>query len=163
MPIIDQEKWDNYVETNQGDDYSKCCVDIARRVMEILDEDPTTLRPGYHPDPHTPHGIICNADTDIKAGGITGFMAGAATQMVCECHSRGAEFKKIHNAEHGVTDEAAGVVNPAIMEITVPDGKTAEEIITEAAEASGMEVLSEEETLKHFGIEPKEEEGDERG
>ena len=107
-----EELWKSY-EAKNTDSYGKCCVDVARRVMEILDEDLTPLRNGYHPDIHTPHGIICKADDDIDAGGITGFMAGCVAQMVSACHVRGEEFRIIHNGEH----KGDGVVNHAILTI----------------------------------------------
>lgn len=118
--ITDQELWNDYVAKND-DPYGRCCADVARRVMELLDEDPTPLHEGYHPDVHTPHGLICKADDDIKAGGITGFMAGAVAQMVSRCHSRGTEFRTVWNKEYGVEHET-GVVNPAIVMIDTGGG-----------------------------------------
>jgi hypothetical protein len=92
MPIINKEKWNEYIEVNSKNGYSDCCVKVSERVMEILDEDDAPLHKGYYPDMQTAHGIICKADDDIDAGGITGFMAGAVAQMVKSCHSRGSEF-----------------------------------------------------------------------
>lgn len=88
MPITNQELWDDYV-TKNDDPYGGTCVKVARRVMEILDEDLTPL--SKKNDVHT---LICKADDDVKAGGITGFMAGAVATMVSQCHSRGKEFRK---------------------------------------------------------------------
>ena len=154
MPILEdkQEDWQKWVDNND-DPYGKCCVDVARRVMELLDlpEHAGPLHAGYSPDLQTPHGLICKADNDIKAGGITGFMAGAATQMVSHCHSRGDEFKKAHNEQYGVTDDKAAAVNPALVTISVPDGKTAEDVITEAVEKTpGMRVATDEELKEAF-------------
>jgi hypothetical protein len=112
MPIINQEKWGVY-EAKNDDPYGKACVDVARQVMKLLDDDPTPLHNGYHPDIHTAHGLICKADDDIKAGGITGFMAGCVAQMVSWCHSRGDEFRKSHNGDV----ETDGVVNRAILTV----------------------------------------------
>lgn len=106
------EKWQEY-ETKNTDAYGKCCVDVARKVMEILDNDKTPLHNGYHPDIHTAHGLICKADDEIKAGGITGFMAGCVAQMVYECHERGDEFRKSHNGE----EKSEGVINHALLTI----------------------------------------------
>ena len=102
--IEDVKKWQSYVEKNK-DDYGKCCVDVARRVMEILDEDETPFHGGYFPDVHTTHGIICKADHDIDAGGITGFMAGCVAQMVSQIHSRGEEFRKQYNVDNQISSE----------------------------------------------------------
>lgn len=109
----DQEKWNSYVEKNT-DVYGGCCVNVARRVMELLDKDNTPLHNGYYPDIHTAHGLICTADHDIDAGGITGFMAGCVASMVFECHERGDEFRKSHNGEEY---QGEGVVNHAIITI----------------------------------------------
>jgi len=81
MSIINRIAWNEYVKIN-NDPYGKCCVHVARRVMEILDR-------GREFDIHS---IICQADKDEKAGGITGFMAGAVASMVSKCHSRSEEF-----------------------------------------------------------------------
>jgi hypothetical protein len=104
-----QEKWDRYVKINV-DPYSKYCVEVARRVMELLDQDKTPLVK------NSARNLICQADNDIKAGGIIGFMAGAAASMVVECHERGEEFRKSFNDEFDY--DGPGTVNPAI--ITVP-------------------------------------------
>jgi len=109
-----EKLWNEYVEKNK-DAYGGCCVKVAERVMQILDEDSTSLHDGYYPDIHTPHGIICKADEDIKAGGITGFMSGCVATMVSNCHERGEEFRKIWNKEY----KGSGTVNPAIIEIQV--------------------------------------------
>ena len=114
--ITNKENWDKFVKSN-NDPYGKACVDVARRVMELLDEDSTPLHEGYAPDRNAPHGLICAADDDIKAGSITGFMAGCVAQMVSQCHSRGEEFRKVWNAPYKVEDDKGSVVNPAILTI----------------------------------------------
>ena len=81
--MINEEKWNAWVENNK-DPYGGAGVKVARRVMELLDKDETPLHNGYHPDIHTAHGLICKADDDTNAGGITGFMAGCVAQMVTE-------------------------------------------------------------------------------
>lgn len=108
MPIIDQEGWDKCV-ANNDDPYGGCCVRVAREVMRILDEG----------KPFDPHEIISTADRNIRAGGITGFMAGAVANMVSHAHSRGQEFREKWNAHYGVSEEkaAGGTVNPAILTI----------------------------------------------
>ncbi len=109
MSIIKQEAWEKYVKLNKDDPYGKCCVDVARKVTEYLD------------DPHVPvldcHDLICKADKAIDAGGITGFMAGCVANMVSQVHSRGEEFRKAWNKPYmkeGQEDKG-GVVNPAIL------------------------------------------------
>ena len=111
MNLKDEKSWNEWV-ANNTDPYGNACIKVARRVMELLDEDETPLHNGYHPDIHTAHGLICKADEDTNAGGITGFMAGAVAQMVSVCHVRGDEFRKSHNGDEYDGD---GVVNHAIL------------------------------------------------
>lgn len=106
MPVVNAEKWDSYVSKN-NDPYGKCCVDVARQVMKVLDEN----------DDFDTNEIICKADDEVGGGGITGFMAGAVATMVGQCHSRGEEFRKKWNKSYGVKDTAKGTVNPAIITI----------------------------------------------
>lgn len=105
---------------------------VAVRVMEILDEEPTLTI-----DPYT---LISRADKETGAGGITGFMSGAAAHIISVSHSRGEEFKRAWNRAHGVDDPepietdskneeraqkavgtkkepVKGVVNPAILTV----------------------------------------------
>ena len=117
MPIIEKEKWKSYVENNQ-DDYGGCCVKVACQVMKILDKEQGDF---------DIHKIICRADDEINAGGITGFMAGAVVSMVSQCHSRGEEFRQKWNKDNQIGDEGDkanegnGVSNPALLTIKVPE------------------------------------------
>ena len=113
MPIINLEDWQKWEQNNQ-DPYGKCCVDVARRAMEILDEEPEDF---------DVHKLICRADDDIKAGGITGFMAGCVAQKISHCHSRGEEFRRKWNLHYQIRDEGekanekGTVLNPAILNV----------------------------------------------
>ena len=53
---------------------------------------------------------------DDIAGGITGFMFGAAVQMLSECWSFGEDLRKYHNSKLG-QPEAEGTLNPAVVTI----------------------------------------------
>ena len=116
MNILESEKenWEKFVQNNQ-DPYGSACVNVSKRVMELLDEHEGELEEGYYPNLNTPHGLICKADDDIKAGGITGYMAGVVASAVSNFHPRGEEFRKIWNSKHN--HEGEGVVNPAILNI----------------------------------------------
>lgn len=113
MPITNEKLWRDCVEKNK-DAYGKCCVDVAREVMRLLDEST---------DPIKTHDIICKADDNIKSGGITGFMAGCVAQMVSQCHSRGEDFRRLWNTDNQIQDEgdkaneSGGVLNPAVLNI----------------------------------------------
>ena len=89
MKLKDEKAWMEF-EKNNRDPYGKTCVDIARRVMEILDEEKD----------FDTYQIICQADNDIKAGGITIFMAGCVASMVSKCHERGEEFRRRWNSDN---------------------------------------------------------------
>jgi hypothetical protein len=110
MSITKQEDWDKWVNNN-SDPYGKVAIDVAREVMRLLDE-----REG---DFDT-HKIICEADENIKTGGITGFMASCVAQMVSHCHSRGEEFRRKWNIDYDSeksNEKEGAVVNPAILTI----------------------------------------------
>lgn len=123
MPITDNDKWNKWVERNQDDPYSKCCVDVAREVMRILD-DTIELTGNLQLDVHP---LICQAAKNIDSGGITGFMAAMVAEMVSKCHSRGEEFRKAWNINNQVGDEgekaneSGGVLNPAILVVADKD------------------------------------------
>ncbi len=110
MPIIKKEDWEKKEETNK-DPYGKCCIDVAREVMRLLDTE-------EYKD-FDCHKIICSAEKNVGEKGITGFMAGMIAQIVSYYHSRGKEFRKKWNTHYGITEEKAkgGMVNPAIMSV----------------------------------------------
>ena len=109
MSIIKQEEWDKAVEIND-DPYGGAAIKVARRLMEILDEDETPIEDC--------HALVCRADKESEAGGITGFMAGCVAGIVSQCHSRGEEFRKAWNKPYKTKGpDNGGVVNPAILTI----------------------------------------------
>ena len=109
MPITKTEEWENSVKIND-DPYGKAAVDVARRAMEILDEELGDV---------DCHDLICRADDDVKTGGITGFMAGCVASMISQYHSRGNEFRLKWNKHYDIKEDEAkgGIVNPAILTI----------------------------------------------
>lgn len=117
MPILAERQieWENWVKIN-NDPYGKTCVDVARRVMELLDEH-------HESAPLDTYALISKAENENGAGGITGFMAGYVAQMVSRCHSRGEEFRRAWNLDNQIHEEgkeineSGGVINPAILTI----------------------------------------------
>jgi len=113
MPIKDESGWKKCQENNQ-DAYGGCCVNVARKVMEILDTEPGDF---------DPHLLICRADNETNSGGITGYMAGAVASIVSSVHSRGDEFRKKWNNDTQIGNEgeeatAKGrTLNPALISI----------------------------------------------
>ena len=116
MKLKDKKFWANQAKIN-NDPYGKACVDVARRVMEILDDG----------KPFDTHKIICQADEETKVGGITGFMAGCVAQIVSKCHEREEEFRLQWNGDKQIGNEGdkankSGVVlNPALLNVSVKD------------------------------------------
>jgi len=109
IDLKDGDRWMVFVKNNT-DAYSKCCVDVARAVMELIDEQ-------YTNQSINASALIGDAESRVDSGGITGAMAGMVAQMVVQCHTRGEEFKKSWNGDHGVEEDVEGVVNPAIITI----------------------------------------------
>ena len=87
-----EQDWEKHVEVNKKDIYSHTITMVAERVSDILDERSEPLKNGYWPDANTAHGVVCQADRDINAGGITGFMAGAVCSIIRHFHPKGEEF-----------------------------------------------------------------------
>ena len=107
MGIIDKKGWEKCVKNN-SDAYGGCCVNVARRAMEILDAESGDF---------DCHELVSRASKEVKSGGITGFMAGAVASIINGCHSRGEEFRKKWNKDYGVSEDKKGIVNPAILTI----------------------------------------------
>jgi len=114
MKLKDPQAWQEWQDSNK-DPYGNACIMVARRVMEILDDDKEF-------DCHT---IISQADRETNAGGISGFMAGAVASMVSQCHERGEEFRKQWNKDLQIEDEGdkanekeGAVLNPALLNIS---------------------------------------------
>lgn len=108
MPIIEEERWKTCQENNT-DPYGKCCVDIAREVMRLLDTEDYKK--------FDANDLISIAEKNIDEEGITGYMAGAIASIVAGAHSRGKEFQRSWNEYFGVPEEKLeeGIVNPAIV------------------------------------------------
>lgn len=113
MPIKDEKLWKSWEDSNK-DPYGNACIQVAHRVMEILDTEP---------GPFDANKLILRADKEMKVGGITGFMAGAAASMISQCHSRGEEFRASWNHETQIGNEGdkatkrKQTLNPALLRI----------------------------------------------
>jgi hypothetical protein len=86
--LVNEECWNDYVEKNT-DGYGMAAINVARNVMQYLDEHDVEFNIGYRPDMTTPHGIICHCDDQ---GGITGFQASCVSQAVAKCYKDGWKF-----------------------------------------------------------------------
>lgn len=86
--LINKEALQKSIDVNTNG-YGGACVNVAINVMKHLDDFEGEFNIGYNPDMTTPHGIICKCDDQ---GGITGFMAGAARNIIANCHVLGWKF-----------------------------------------------------------------------
>ena len=123
MPITDVTGWEKCVESNK-DPYGKACVDVAREAMRMLDEEE---KYSNSLTPKDTFQLICDANTSIKAGGITGFMAGCVASIISNAHSRGEEFRKQWNRSNSIggegeeANDSGGVINPALLHIELKE------------------------------------------
>ena len=86
--IINKKALQKSINANK-DAYGAACVNVAINIMKHLDNFKGEFNIGYSPDITTPHGIICKCDDQ---GGITGFMASSARNIVAQCHVLGWKF-----------------------------------------------------------------------
>jgi len=112
MKLKDAEAWKMWVNNNQ-DSYGSGIIRYAERWADLIEErmgQGATLDDVAKEESH-------KADTE----GITGFMYGAAVSVLASCWEHGEELRLWHNEDYGVSrsTEGNGVVNPAIMTITV--------------------------------------------
>lgn len=104
IELANAEKWDTWVKAN-SDPYGGACVEYAECWAKLMQAE---INKGETV-------ISCAERTSFEIGylGITGFMYGAAVQMLSQCWKHGEELRKWHNKEYG--HEGDGVVNPAIL------------------------------------------------
>jgi len=125
MPITDhkKEEWDR--SWGKSDRYTRGIMKIAKSAFDILDEESGPIT--------TAKGLLDRAERKSGIKGATGFMWGAAAEVIVHFHTRGREFRKKWNAEYGIEEpemseeeekvQAAlgthnlGVVNPAVIHI----------------------------------------------
>ena len=124
LEVTNQEGLDKW-STNNHDPYGARIVSYAvewGRLMQVRMSEGETL-------------VECAdaASKDCDYDGITGFMYGAAVQVLSGCWKHGEALRRWHNGETQIGDEGdkanteGGVLNPAIMSIgsklgIAPDG-----------------------------------------
>lgn len=102
-----QADYEEFVEVNSKDGYSRGVVDYAERWADLMESQMQQGANLIDIADHTSH----EADTD----GITGFVYGCAVNALSDFWEHGEQLRKWHNKEHGY--EGDGVVNPAILTI----------------------------------------------
>lgn len=108
--------WEKCQEMN-SDSYGKAVVDFARRWAESME------KVIEESDKHSPSALVEHAERlsrEADTEGITGFMYGCAVNVLSQLWEYGEELRKWHNAQY--EHEGEGVVNPALLTMTVGDG-----------------------------------------
>lgn len=119
MQIKNQEQWNSYLVNNRGG-YGEAVISYAKRWANMLED---ALRSGEHGDKMEKVLSAVGDETSHKADteGITGFMYGAAVQILSECWQYGDELRVWHNASYGIGSNETRVVNPALLGVDVHD------------------------------------------
>lgn len=103
-----QAEYQQYVDTNKSDGYSKAVVDYGEQWMAVMERD---LSSGAEITPEFVIAASHEADTD----GVTGYMSGAAASAITHFWRHGDAFREAYNKHWGVDSNAQGTVNPAIL------------------------------------------------
>jgi hypothetical protein len=107
MEFSNKEGWDKTVAANK-DEYGKGIITYAENWAKLMQKhlaEGKTLEECYDKD-----------STAADVEGITGFMFGAATNILAHTWKHGEELRKIHNKQYGL--EGDGVANPAIITVS---------------------------------------------
>lgn len=118
MKIKDQREWSKWVESNQ-DPYGRAVIEYAERWANLME---MCLRDGEMVEQ-----CAKRASHDADTEGITGFMYGAAVQVLSQCWGHGEELRRWHNlktqlgTEGERANESGGVLNPALINISTGD------------------------------------------
>lgn len=122
LDIIDQEYWDKCKEVNNDDGYGARCISYADewgRLMQVKVAEYLQVSDALDsakPDIQALIAQVANETShEADYDGITGFMYGAAVQMLSKVWKYGEELRKWHNKEYKY--EGEGTVNPAILTI----------------------------------------------
>ena len=113
MRIKDEEMFNKW-KTNNTDPYGSCIIRYTEAWANLM-ESKIETRPN-----EDPKDVICeiaeSTSHEADTEGITGFMYGAAVQVLSSTWEYGEILRKWHNKEYG-REDCEGVVNPAIIAI----------------------------------------------
>lgn len=128
--LVNKDELLKQIEIN--DDYGSACVNVAINVMRHLDNFEGEFNIGYHPDMTTPHGIICECDDQ---GGISGYMAGVARNIVTRCYKDGWKFFLADVVNRYNMDNPESINNPieSLVEANLVSKEDAEAYVKELA------------------------------
>lgn len=107
----DLEEWNKYIDSNK-EPYGRAICVFANYWAKYMEE----LIADKFEDLSKEQIDECGRKADDYAGGITGFMYGAAISMLRDTWKYGKDLNKWHNKSYGVED-SEGTVNPAIITV----------------------------------------------
>lgn len=105
------DEYKQYVEKNSADGYSRGVIYYSEAWAKLMQVELSKGRTVKE----------CAEETQKPLGylGITGFMYGCAVNGLAHFWKHGEELRKWHNKEYGVSEDKEGVVNPALLTISV--------------------------------------------
>ena len=120
MQIRDQVSWDKWDAANRDGGYGEAVLDFAVDWANAMEE---SIAEGSELE-----DVAKSLSFKTAEGyGLTGFQYGAAVSMLSGCWKHGDRLRVWHNLDTQIHDEgekanaAGGVLNPALMNITVKD------------------------------------------
>ena len=134
-----QADYDKGLEVNQ-DPYGHRIYTYAQEWADLMGK----RIPEGATSPQVMRIIVDHADEDSRTAdydGITGYMYGAAVSVLAHCWVWGEELRRWHNKtvqfgdEGDRANETGGVLNPALLTISLPDDGGEESVEVEATEA----------------------------
>jgi hypothetical protein len=105
------EEYAQYVNTNKEDGYSFAVVRYSAAFAQAAEQ---LISQGV-----AFSDAVKLVEFEVDDEGITGFMYGCAMKELSRFWKHGDELRKLHNARYGVSEDSTGVVNPAILTISV--------------------------------------------
>lgn len=106
-----EDEWKKIQEVNSGDPYSNRCVTYAEDWANLMEKQLAQGRTVEQCADET----SSEADTD----GITGFMYGAACNILASVWEHGETLRLWHNRKYNPDYKGTGTINPAILTIKV--------------------------------------------
>jgi hypothetical protein len=104
-----QSDWEKIQEVNSEDPYSNRCVTYAEDWANLMEKQ---LAKGRSVE-DCAESTATKADTD----GITGFMYGAACNILAGVWEHGESLRIWHNKKYNPNYNGSGTINPAILTV----------------------------------------------
>ena len=118
MKLKDEEFWNHTVAIND-DPYGSAAIRYAKKWAELME---TKMEAGVKLE-----DIASDTSHEADEEGITGFMYGCAVEVLARAWEHGEELRRWHNLNTQIhhegekANEIGGVLNPALMNIDIPE------------------------------------------